>query len=155
MDGNDLSPFFQKGGAAMVLNKGGTLVERGLYWDPMDGHRIAMREDGILPGNKTRSYLKLSATALLILAPLCGMMYVLFLPLFGIGVFLVSWVVPLVGALAAFAVNGVRICGGANSGNAPRPHARGPRKKENTEDNFTDSGKNENIREDGPQRPPE
>src|SRR3990170_3758341 len=94
----------------MVINKAGTVVERGLYWNPMDGQRINMLEEGILPGGEGKNYMKISPFGLLVIAPLFGMMYVIFLPLFGIGVFLVSWLVPLIGALAQVAITGVKVC---------------------------------------------
>lgn len=94
----------------MVINKAGTVVERGLYWNPMDGRRINMLEDGILPGDEGKNYMKMSPFGLLVIAPLFGMMYVIFLPLLGIGVFLVSWLVPLIGALAQVAITGVKVC---------------------------------------------
>jgi hypothetical protein len=94
----------------MFMCKGGTVVEKGLYWNPMDGQRVNVREDGILLGDENRNYLKLSPVVLLIIAPLFGTMYVMFLPLFGIGVFLISWLVPVIGTLSAVAITGVRVC---------------------------------------------
>ena len=73
----------------MIIDKGGTMVERGLYWNPMDGRRITMSEDGILPGDESTSYMRMSVFSLLVIAPVMGMMFVTFLPLFGIGVFLI------------------------------------------------------------------
>ena len=98
----------------MLMTKGGTAVEKGLYWNPMDGRRVTMEEGGILPGDGSRSFMKISAAGLLIIAPLFGMMYVIFLPLLGIGVFLVSWLVPLIGTLAEVAITGVKVCGRIN-----------------------------------------
>jgi hypothetical protein len=95
----------------MVMHKGGTVVGKGLYWNPLDGQRLTVREDGILPGDGSKSYLKMSPAGLLVIAPLFGMMYVLFLPLFGIGVFLISCLVTAIGTLASVAVPGVRVCG--------------------------------------------
>src|SRR5574341_133788 len=85
------------GGFAMFMTKGGMVVEKGLYWNPMDGQRVALTEEGILPGDEGRSYLKMSPLGLLVIAPLLGMMYVIFLPLFGIGVFLFFLLAPLIG----------------------------------------------------------
>jgi hypothetical protein len=94
----------------MLINKGGTTVEKGLYLNPMDGRRVNMREDGTLPGDESKSYLKISPIGLLVIAPLFGMMYVLFLPLFGIGVFIISWLVPIIGTLASVAITGLKVC---------------------------------------------
>jgi hypothetical protein len=119
----------------MLMTKGGTAVEKGLYWDPMDGRRITLRENGILPGDGSQNYMKISSAGLLILAPLFGMMYVIFLPLLGIGVFLVSWLVPLIGTLAEAAITGVKVCGRINgrssffNWNPTRAYFHGFRKK--------------------------
>ncbi len=94
----------------MVVYKGGTVVERGLYWNPMDGQRVDVREDGILRGDESSSYLKVSPAGLLVMAPFIGMIYVMFLPLFGVGAFLVSWLVPVIGTLVAAAATGIRVC---------------------------------------------
>ena len=93
----------------MIMYKGGMVVEKGLYWDPVEGRRINMREDGSLPGKDT-AYLKISSAALLVIAPLFGMMYVIFLPLFGIGVFLISWIAPVICTLVSAASTGFRVC---------------------------------------------
>ncbi len=94
----------------MITHKGGTVVEKGLYWNPLDGQRLDMRKRGILPGDESKNYLKISPVGLLVVAPLFGMTYVMFLPLFGIGVFLISCLVRTIGSLAAVASPGVRVC---------------------------------------------
>lgn len=96
----------------MVMVKGGTQVEKGLYWSPLDGRHVTLREQGILPGDQSASFVKLSPSVLLFVAPLFGMMYVLFLPLFGMGVFLASWLVPVISTLSAIATTGIRINSG-------------------------------------------
>src|SRR5450759_4932305 len=95
----------------MLINKSGTMVERGLYWNPMDGRRITMSEDGILPGDESASYMRMSLFSLLVIAPVMGLMFVTFLPLFGVGVFLISWLVPLINTLAEVAITGVKVSG--------------------------------------------
>jgi hypothetical protein len=94
----------------MVTYKGGIYVEKGLYWDPMDGERINMHSGGILPGDSDKVYLRISPVGLLLIAPLFGMMYVIFLPLFGIGVFIVSWLVIIINSLAKLAMSGIQVC---------------------------------------------
>lgn len=128
----------------MVMYKGGTVVQTGCYWNPLDGQRVNVREDGMLPGDESKSYLKISPAGLLIIAPLFGMMYVMFLPLFGIGVFFISWVVPLVGTLAGVATTGVRVCGriaGRSNvffnWNSSRAYFTSVRKKEQTAFTYT------------------
>jgi hypothetical protein len=95
----------------MMINKGGTMVERGLYWNPMDGQRITMSEDGILPNDESTSYMRMSPFSLLVIAPVMGLMFVTFLPLFGVGVFLISWLVPLINTLAEVAITGIKVSG--------------------------------------------
>ncbi len=102
----------------MVMYKGGMVVEKGLYWDPVDGGRINVREDGLLPGNKDTRYLKISSVALLVIAPLFGMMYVMFLPLFGIGVFFISWMAPVICTLVSAASTGIKVCSRIDGRNA-------------------------------------
>jgi|SRR3990172_571847 len=94
----------------MIMHPGGTVVERGLYWNPMDGRRVTMRKEGTLPGAEHESYLKMSPGVLLVVAPLFGVMFMMFLPLFGIGVFVILWLAPLIGTLAEVAVTGVKVC---------------------------------------------
>lgn len=95
----------------MIINKGGTMVDRGLYWNPMDGQRITMSGDGILPGDESTGYLRMSPFSLLVIAPVTGLMFVTFLPLFGVGVFLISWLVPLINTLAEVAITGIKVSG--------------------------------------------
>jgi hypothetical protein len=122
----------------MIIDKSGTMVERGLYWNPFDGHRITMSEDGILPGDENKSYLRMSPFGLLVIAPVMGMMFVTFLPLFGIGVFLISWLVPLINTLAEIAITGIKVSGRSQSRNASfswqptRAHFHGFKKKGKT-----------------------
>ena len=96
----------------MVMVKGGTQVKKGLYWSPLDGRHVRVSETAILPGDQSVNYVKLSPSVLLFVAPLFGMMFVLFLPLFGMGVFLASWLVPVIATLSAIAMTGVRINSG-------------------------------------------
>lgn len=95
----------------MVMFKGGTIVEKGLYWSPTDGRRIDMQHGGALPGDASHIYLKISAVELAVIAPLFGMMYVMFLPLFGMGVFIVSWIIIAVNSLAKVTMIGIQVCG--------------------------------------------
>ncbi len=94
----------------MVRYKGGIAVENGLYWDPMDGQRVNMQHGDILPGDDSKVYLRISPVSLLLIAPLFGMMYVMFLPLFGIGVFVVSWLVIIINSLAKVTMAGIQVC---------------------------------------------
>jgi len=102
----------------MVTYKGGSLVEKGFYWSPLDGRRVDVRNSDKLPGDENAHYLRMSPLGLIAIAPLIGMMYVIFLPLFGIGVFFISWVVPVIFTLAAAASTGIRVCSRFDGRNA-------------------------------------
>jgi hypothetical protein len=102
----------------MVTSKGGMFVEKGLYWSPLDGQRVSLRDYGMLPGGEHAHFLKISPTGLLVIAPLFGLMYVLFLPLFGVGVFIISGLVSVFSALGSIALQGVKVCGKQDSSNA-------------------------------------
>lgn len=104
----------------MVIYRSGMAVERGLYWSPMDGQRVDVPTHGVLPGEEDKSYLRLSPLALLLMAPLFGLMFIMFLPLFGIGVFFVVFLVPLIGTLASVAMTSVRLC--CRGAGAPVPY---------------------------------
>ena len=52
----------------MIIHHGGTAVAKGLYWSPMDGGRVDLQDRGILPGEKTCSYLRMSPLVLLLIA---------------------------------------------------------------------------------------
>jgi hypothetical protein len=122
----------------MVIYKGGNTGEKGLYWDPVDGQRVDMPHGGILPGDDSKTYLKISPLGLLAIAPLFGMMYVMFLPLFGIGIFIVSWLVIIINSLAKMAMTGIQVCGRITGRSAffswhpASAHFSGNRKKKKT-----------------------
>ncbi len=96
----------------MGMYSGGTAVARGVYWNPVDGHEVHIRSRGVLPGDTSRRYLKITAAGLLIIAPVFGLMFLLFLPLFGIGMIFILCVAPIVSGLASVAMTAVRIAGG-------------------------------------------
>ncbi len=102
----------------MFIYRSGTVVTKGTYWNPADGQRITMRHPGELPGDTGRGYLKMSPAGLLFIAPLFGLIFNMFLPLFGVGVFMILCLVPLIGTLASAAVAGVRVCCNVASGSA-------------------------------------
>ncbi|MDA8088510.1 MAG: hypothetical protein M0Z75_17665 [Nitrospiraceae bacterium] len=95
---------------------------KGPYWSPMDGRRVDLREAGMLPGGKGASFLRISPLLLFLAVPLSGMIYVMFLPFLGIGVFLVSWLVPVAGTLVSAAATGLRVCSGHEPRNKPSAH---------------------------------
>jgi hypothetical protein len=94
----------------MVIYRSGMAVEGGLYWSPLDGQRVDVTSRGVLPGGEDKSFLRISPLALLVMAPLFGLMFIMFLPLFGIGVFFVVFLVPLIATLASVAMTSLRLC---------------------------------------------
>jgi len=103
------------GGREMGVYHGGMAVSRGVYWNPVDGHDVSIKEHGILPGDSSRKYLKVSSAALLFLAPLLGMSFILFLPLFGIGVMLILCAIPVIKISFEIIASAVRICAGLHT----------------------------------------
>jgi len=96
----------------MIIHHGGTVATKGWYWSPMDGGRVDMRDNGILPGDTTCSYLKMSPLILLLIAPLFGMTFTFFLPLFGIGVLFILCLLPVLGVFSAVTTTALRVCDG-------------------------------------------
>jgi hypothetical protein len=67
-----------------VKNIGGERVEAGNYWDFSTGDRVHMESAGILPGDESQSYYKFPPAVVLILGPVLGLAYAVFLPFIGI-----------------------------------------------------------------------
>lgn len=66
----------------MIRYKGGEKVRRGEYWCFSTGKILSIpKEGGILPGNM--SYIRLPVAGLLLMAPILGLVYVVFLPFIG------------------------------------------------------------------------
>jgi hypothetical protein len=68
----------------MKTHRGGARVKAGFYWNlstwalhPLSG------EGGVLPGSDEQGYIKVPAVLVLLLAPVMGGLYVMFLPLIG------------------------------------------------------------------------
>jgi hypothetical protein len=68
----------------MFKHTGGQRVESGTYWDVMTGLRVDIDQEGTLPGGNGSKYLKASSGAILLLGPILGLAYVVFLPIMGI-----------------------------------------------------------------------
>ncbi len=68
----------------MFTYKGGTRVERGTYWDLSSGHRIDVVDEAILNGDRSSTYLRISAGTMLLAGPVIGLLYVILLPFIGI-----------------------------------------------------------------------
>ena len=69
---------------------GGSKVSKGTYWNISNGERIHLDKEGILPGDSSESYLRFHPAFLLVVGPLMGLVYAIFLPL--IAILMVIWV---------------------------------------------------------------
>ncbi len=96
----------------MLVNKGGQTVKKGTYWNPSDGHRVDLKEAGVLPGSSGTTYLKMPAGGMLVVAPVVGLLYVVFLPVFGLIAVVGMWLVPIFGVIAGTALAGIKLCSG-------------------------------------------
>lgn len=68
----------------MLNHQGGTRVKCGYYWNPAKWEIVTIpREGGLLPGGPEHRYLRLPILVLLMLAPVMGGFYVVFLPFIG------------------------------------------------------------------------
>ena len=86
----------------MFKHEGGTRVRCGYYWSPARWEIVTITKGGgLLPGGREQGYLRLPIALLLLLAPLMGGLYVVFLPF--IGFFMV---LRLAGRRAAEALQG-------------------------------------------------
>jgi hypothetical protein len=69
----------------MFKYTGGQTVGSGTYWDIMTGTRVDFEQEGTLPGGNGAKYLKASSSVILLVGPIFGLAYVVFLPIIGIG----------------------------------------------------------------------
>ena len=73
-----------------LQRKGGERVGKGTYWDVSNGERIRMERPGRLPGDDSRGYLRFHPLALLVVGPILGLVYAIFMPL--VAILMVFWV---------------------------------------------------------------
>ena len=68
----------------MATRIGGTAAKSGFYWN-LGKWEMAMipKQGGILPGDAGEKYLRVPVVALLVLAPMMGAIYAMFLPFIG------------------------------------------------------------------------
>ncbi len=96
----------------MLVNKGGQKVGKGMYWNPADGHRVDVLGHGTLPGNDGTTYLRMPAGGMLVVAPVVGLLYVVFLPVFGIVAIAGMWMAPVLGVISGTALAAVKLTSG-------------------------------------------
>jgi hypothetical protein len=65
-----------------MVRKGGHRAEKGTYWNMVNGEKVVLEEEGILPG--TGTYIKAPTWAVLLAGPILGLVYAVFLPFIGI-----------------------------------------------------------------------
>jgi hypothetical protein len=68
----------------MLISKGKQITEAGTYWDTSSGERVTLQEKGMLPGDESTRYIKASSTTMLLIGPVLGLMFAIFLPFIGI-----------------------------------------------------------------------
>ena len=79
----------------MLKHNGGDRVGKGTYWNLTNGERIDIIDEGTLPGETRKTYYRMPAAAIIVLAPVIGLLYAAFLPFIGI-----AMLVKLVGQKA-------------------------------------------------------
>jgi hypothetical protein len=67
-----------------MLTKGGHKVAAGTYWNMMNGERVDLEREGVLPGDRTAMYIKAPSAVMLAAGPVLGLVFAVFLPLIGI-----------------------------------------------------------------------
>ena len=68
----------------MLTTKGGHKVGKGTYWDLRKGHRIDISHEGVLPGDETATYFRMSSGVMLLFGPIVGLLYAILMPVIGI-----------------------------------------------------------------------
>ena len=68
----------------MLTYKGGNKVGKGTYWDLANGRRIDVVSEGVLAGNGTATYVRMSSAVMLLSGPVIGLLYAILMPFIGI-----------------------------------------------------------------------
>lgn len=98
----------------MAKRIGGTAVKSGFYWN-LGRWEMTMvpKQGGLLPGDAGDRYLKVPVVALLVLAPLMGAVYAMFLPFIGFALLFSFLFKKLFGATRAGVVGAAATMGPA------------------------------------------
>lgn len=67
-----------------MLYKGGHKAGKGTYWDAATGERLDVEMEQVLPGDRTKLYIKAPAAVMLMAGPILGLIFAVFLPFIGI-----------------------------------------------------------------------
>ena len=122
----------------MLKHNGGDRVGKGTYWDLTNGERIDISAEGTLPGDVRKTYYRMPAAAVIVLAPVIGLLYAAFLPFIGIAM-LVKLVGQKIGGGAMEMAHG-----GASFGFRPsESYLTGRKKKEARKDEEATEEKEE------------
>ena len=89
----------------MLRHSGGDKVGKGTYWNLTNGERVDIKDEGTLPGDANKTFYKMPAAAIIVAAPVIGLMYAAFLPFIGIAMF-VKLVAKKIGGGAMETVRG-------------------------------------------------
>jgi hypothetical protein len=84
----------------MAKHFGGSPAQSGYYWSPRHWSVTPVpRQGGILPGDPGDTYVKIPLVAAILLAPILGGLFVVFLPFIGFALFLHAVARKLLGAV--------------------------------------------------------
>jgi hypothetical protein len=101
----------------MTRRVGGTKVEPGFYWNPASWQIVTIEKQAqALPGGPDQKYVKVPLAGMLVLTPLLGLSFVVFLPFAGFAM--------VGGLLGRKAVQGVRHAAAMLWPEAEEPKAR-------------------------------
>ncbi len=68
----------------MLKYKGGHKAGKGTYWNLSTGNRIDIADESALPGDNKSTYIRFPPSVMLLLGPILGLVYVIFLPIIAI-----------------------------------------------------------------------
>jgi hypothetical protein len=68
----------------MLIWKGAQQAVTGTYWDISTGDRLSIRDQEVLPGDESTTYIKASSVVVLLFGPIFGLIFAIFLPFIGI-----------------------------------------------------------------------
>ena len=122
----------------MLKHNGGERVGKGTYWNLGNGERVDIQEEGILPGNEKKTYYRMPAAAIIVAAPVLGLMYAMFLPFIGI-----AMAVKLVGQKIGGGVMET-VQGSASFGFRPSESYLAGKKKSGKKDEVSEEGDEKN-----------
>ncbi|HEX9136557.1 MAG TPA: hypothetical protein VF905_06390 [Nitrospirota bacterium] len=91
----------------MLTYKGGNKVGKGTYWDLANGRRIDVVSEGVLAGNGTATYVRMSSAVMLLSGPVIGLLYAILMPFIGIATVVTLAVRKVLGGLYDLAAKSI------------------------------------------------